>query len=256
MKQVIPILLFSLLLSAAAKTQTNSICISTDKTISLVFPFTILHVDRGTKDILVQPVKEAENILLVKAGIKDFPETNLSVITSDGGVYTFQVCYQVAPPSWTYYLPISKKATIATYANCILDNRRTLCGVRDNSWNIEAAVIGTYIKDDVLYYQLRIVNNSTVDYDIEVLRFYIRDKKKSKRTAVQENELKPLHVSGNNTQVKALGHNIIVVALEKFTIPDKKFMGIQIMEKNGGRHLQMKLSNKDILKAIPLPDLK
>lgn len=234
----------------------TSLCISTDKTTSLVFPFPILHVDRGTKDILVQPVQEADNILLVKAGLKDFPETNLSVFTSDGSVYTFQVCYQPVLTAWTYYLPTNKKATMATYANGILDNRRTLWGVRDNSWNIDAAVIGSYIKDDVVYYQLRIINNSPIDYDIEVLRFYIRDKKKSKRTAVQENELKPLQISGNTKQVKAFSRTVAVVALEKFTIPDKKFMGIQIMEKNGGRHLSMKLNNKDILKAIPLPDLK
>lgn len=234
----------------------TSLCISTDKTTSLVFPFSILHVDRGTKDILVQPVQEAENILLVKAGLKDFPETNLSVFTSDGSIYTFQVCYQPALTTWTYYLPANKKATMATYANGILDNKRTLKGIRDNSWDIDAAVIGTYIKDDVLYYQLRIINNSPVDYDIEVLRFYIRDKKKSKRTAVQENELKPLQILGNTKQVKAFNRTVAVVALQKFTIPDKKFMGIQIMEKNGGRHLSMKLSNKDILKAILLPDLR
>jgi conjugative transposon TraN protein len=234
----------------------TSLCIATDKTSSLVFPFSILHVDRGTKDILVQPVQEAENILLVKAGLKDFPETNLSVFTSDGSVYTFQVCYQPIPTTWTYYLPTTKKATMATYANCILDNRRTLKGIRDNSWDIDAAVIGAYIKDDVLYYQLRIINNSPVDYDIEVLRFYIRDKRKSKRTAIQENELKPLQISGNTRQVKAFSRTVAVVALQKFTIPDKKFMGIQIMEKNGGRHLSMKLGNKDILKAIPLPDLR
>ena len=230
--------------------------ITTDKTTSLVFPFSILHVDRGTKDILVQPVQEAENILLVKAGLKDFGETNLSVFTSDGSVYTFQVCYQPILTTWTYYLPTNKKATMATYANGILDNKRTLWGIRDNSWNIDVAVIGTYIKDDVLYYQLRIINKSPVDYDVEILRFYIRDKKKSKRTAVQENDLKPLQISGNIKQVKAFSRTVAVVALEKFTIPDKKFMGIQIMEKNGGRHLSMKMSNKDILKAIPLPDLK
>jgi len=242
-----------LFVSAMAQT---SLCISTDKTTSLVFPFSILHVDRGTKDILVQPVQEAENILLVKAALKDFPETNLSVFTSDGSVYTFQVCYQPILTTWTYYMPTNKKATIATYANGILDNRRTLWGVRDNSWNIDVAVIGTYIKDDVLYCQLRLINNSPLDYDIEVLRFFIRDKKKSKRTAVQENELKPLQISGNTKQVKAFSRTVVVVALEKFTIPDKKFMGIQIMEKNGGRHLNMNLNNKDILRAIPLPDLK
>jgi hypothetical protein len=242
-----------LFVSAMAQT---SLCIATDKTTSLVFPFSILHVDRGSKDILVQPVQEAENILLVKAGLKDFSETNLSVFTSDGSVYTFQVCYQPVLTIWTYYLPANKKASMATYANCILDNKRTLKGIRDNSWDIDAAIIGAYIKDDVMYYQLRIINNSPVDYDIEVLRFYIRDKKKSKRTAVQENELKPLQISGNTKQVKALCRTVAVVALQKFTIPDKKFMGIQIMENNGGRHLSMKMGNKDILKAIPLPDLK
>ena len=240
----------------SAMAQTSALCISTDKTTSLVFPFSIRHVDRGTKDVLVQQVKEADNILLVKASAKNFSETNLSVVTEDGSVYTFVITYEEKPAIWVFNLPANKTATMATYANGILDNRRTLWGVRDNSWNIDAAVIGTYIKDDIIYYQLRIKNNSTIDYDIEVLWFYVRDKKKGKRTAVQENELKPLHVSGNIAQVKSFNQNIIVVALDKFTIPDKKFMGIQIMEKNGGRHLMMKLNNKDILKAIPLPDFK
>ena len=240
----------------SAMAQTSALCISTDKTTSLVFPFSIRHVDRGTKDIVVQQVKEADNILLVKASAKNFSETNLSVVTEDGSVYTFVINYEEKPAIWVYNLPENKKATMATYANGILDNQRTLRGVRDNSWNIDAAVIGTYIKDDIIYYQLRIKNNSTIDYDIEVLQFYIRDKKKGKRTAVQENELKPLYVSGNIAQVKSFNQNIIVVALDKFTIPDKKFMGIQVMEKNGGRNLSMKLSNKDILKAIQLPDLR
>jgi hypothetical protein len=46
------------------------------------------------------------------------------------------------------------------------------------------------------------------------------------------------------------------IALEKFTIPDAKFLAIQIMEKNGGRHLFMKVNNRKIIRAIPLPDLK
>ncbi len=243
-------------LFVSAMAQTSALGISTAKTTSLVFPFSVRHVDRGTKDILVQQVKEADNILLVKASAKNFSETNLSVVTEDGSVYTFVINYEEKPAIWVYNLHENKKATMATYANGILDNRRTLQGVRDNSWNIDAAVIGTYIKDDIIYYQLRIKNNSPINYDIEVLRFYIRDKKNGKRTAVQENELKPLYISGNIAQVKSSNQNIIVVALDKFTIPDKKFMGVQIMEKNGGRHLMMKLNNKDILKAILLPDLR
>ena len=183
----------------------------------------IRHVDRGTKSILVQQVKEADNILLVKASEKNFSKTNLSVVTDDGSVYTFVINYEEKPAIWVYNLPENKKATMATYANAIMDNQRTLRGVRDNSWDIDAAVIGTYIKDDIIYYQIRIKNSSPIDYDIDFLRFYIRDKKKIKRTAIQENELKPLYVAGNNKQVKAYQKNTLVFALEKFTIPDAKY---------------------------------
>ena len=236
--------------------QNAALFISTDKTTSLVFPFSIRHVDRGTKDILVQQVKEADNILLVKASIKDFTETNLSVLTDDGTVYTFVMNYEEKPAIWVYNLAAYKQANMVTYANGILDNPLTLRGVNNQSWGIHAAVIGAYIKDDIIYYQLRIKNTTPLNYDIEMLRFYIRDKKNGKRTAVQEIELKPLHIAGNIASVKAFYDNTIVVALEKFTIPDKKYLGIEVMEKNGGRHLLIKMNNKKILKAIPLPDFK
>ncbi len=242
-------------LFVSAKAQT-SLCISTEKTTSLVFPFAILHVDRGTQSVLVQPVKESPTILLVKAATKGFPETNLSVITEDGSVYTFVICYDNNPAQWVYHLPVNKTATLATYAIGILDNPKTMRGIKDSKWDILTKVSGIYIKDDVVFYQLNISNQSPIDYDIDLLRFFIRDKKKGKRTAAQENELKPLYVAGNISKVKANTSSAIVVALDKFTIPDAKYLAVQIMEKNGGRHLLMKINNRKILKAIPLPDLR
>ncbi|MBS1655368.1 MAG: DUF4138 domain-containing protein, partial [Bacteroidetes bacterium] len=168
--------------------QTSSLALATDKTTSLIFPFSIRHVDRGTKDVLVQQVKEAGNILLLKAATQQFKETNLSVITEDGSVYTFLVCYAADPSSFIWHIPVQHDATLATYCNGILDNQQTMHGISDHSWNMLARVIGIYIKGNVIYYQLKLENQSPVDYDIELLKFYIRDKRKSKRTAVQENE--------------------------------------------------------------------
>lgn len=228
--------------------------ITTDKTTSLVFPFPIKHVDRGTKDVLVQPVKENEKILLVKAASKQFSETNLSVVTSDGHVYEFTVTYQLQPSSLVWHLPPNKKASIATYANSIIDNKPHRI-LKVEKYNVVAKVTGIYIKDEVIYYQLEICNHSPLDYDIDLLQFVIRDKKKSKRTAIQENELTPLYIAGNKKQVKANNFSVIVVALDKFTIPDAKLLGIRVMEKNGGRHFNLKIYNGHILKAIVLPDL-
>lgn len=121
--------------SALAQT---SLCISTDKTTSLVFPFAIRHVDRGTQSVLVQSVKEAPTILFIKAASKDFPETNLSVITDDGSIYSFVVCYEKNPTEWVYHLTINKNATLATYANAILDNPQTIRGIKDKKWEMLA----------------------------------------------------------------------------------------------------------------------
>ncbi len=111
-------LVFVSWLFVSAKAQT-SLCISTEKTTSLVFPFAIRHVDRGTQSVLVQPVKESPTILLIKAATKGFPETNLSVITEDGSIHSFIICYDNNPAEWVYHLPVNKTATLATYANAI-----------------------------------------------------------------------------------------------------------------------------------------
>jgi hypothetical protein len=245
---------FGLLVSATA--QPSSVPITTDKTTSLIFPFPIRHVDRGTKDVLVQQVKEADNILLVKAATAKFPETNLNVITEDGSLYSFVVNYTGQLEVAVYHLPEMKKTSIATYANGILDNHRTVHGIRDQKFEMNASVYGLYVKDEVLYFQLLLYNRSAIDYDIDLLKFFIRDKRKSKRTAVQENELKPLHISGNVRKVKLCDFSMIVVAVDKFTIPDAKYLAIQVMEKNGGRHLLMKVNNSKLIRAIPLPDLR
>jgi conjugative transposon TraN protein len=231
------------------------LAIATDKTTSLIFPFPILHVDRGTKDVLVQQVKEADNILLVKAASQKFAETNLSVITSDGSVYTFRMNYESDPSILIWHIPVQDDGTLATYANGILDNQKTMHGIRDNKWDMQAKIIGIYIKENVIYYQVQLNNHSPIDFDIDFSRIYIRDEKKGKRTAIQENELKPLYLAGNNSRVKANSYNNIVMALEKFTIPDAKYLIIQVMEKNGGRHLHLKVTNSKIIKAVVLPDL-
>src|SRR5688572_8675685 len=236
--------------------QPASLSIAKDKTTSLIFPFAIRHVDRGTKDVLVQTIKEADNILLVKAASENFAETNLSVVTDDGSIYTFLVNYVVKPLVWVHHLPINKDETIATYAKGILDNPRMMRGGGDHSFDMRISIDGIYIRENVIYYQLKLMNESPIDYDIELLRFYIRDKRKGKRTAVQENEVIPLYIAGNTSQVKGNSQTKVIVALEKFTIPDAKVLAIQVMEKNGGRHLLLRVRNNKIIKANPLPDLK
>ena len=234
----------------------QNLAIATDKTTSLIFPFPVLHVDRGTRDVLVQQVKDKSNILLLKAACPEFSETNLSVITGDGSVYSFRVNYSARPSRFVWHLATQHEAAPVAYCNDILDNKRTMHGIRDDSWDMVAKVIGIYIRGNVIFFQLSLENQSSIDYTVGLLKFYIRDREKGKRTAVQENEVRPIRISGNAREVKARSKNVVVAALDKFTIPDRKYLAIQILEKNGGRHLLLRLRNNKIVKAIPLPALR
>ena len=238
--------ILSMVISVAGQTPTLNIM--TDKTLSLVFPFTIQHVDRGTRDLLVQAIPEAGHILLVKAAVPDFHETTLSVLTEDGRMHTFLVHYG-KPQSWVYYVPVEGKAPVALVAQGLLDNGRTVKGIRSRKWGMEASVKGIYIRENVLFYQMELFNNSSIDYDLDYLRFSIKDKQQGKRTAAQEAELDPIYTAGNKKRVCAGARVDLVIALPKFTIPEAQYLAIEIGEKGGGRHLALRVKNKDVIKA-------
>lgn len=61
-----------------------------NKTVHLIFPAAIRYVDLGSADIIAGKADGSENVLRVKAALRDFSrETNLAVITEDGSYYTF-----------------------------------------------------------------------------------------------------------------------------------------------------------------------
>lgn len=240
-----------IILSVTAQTQT--LCISTIKTTSIVFPYDILHVDRGTKDILVQLVNDAKDLLLIKAGETNFAPTNLTVYTMDGKVYSFDVCYDESPELLIHHVNSVEKNSLESYAGNLLDNKQAIFGIKTIKANVASEVTGIYIQDDMIFLQMRLTNKSPISYEVDLIRLYIRDKKRDKKTALQEFNLEPVYVTGNIKKVKAYDQSTIVMALNKFTLSDKKFLAIQFMEKRGSRHLLLKVNNRKMMQAIMLP---
>jgi hypothetical protein len=59
-------------------------------------------------------------------------------------------------------------------------------------------------------------------------------------------------VHNNTGKVTGQSGSTIVFVVPKFTIPDKKYLAVQLMEKNGGRHLELRACNRKIVKAVPI----
>lgn len=257
--------------TSAAKFQTTIIepyplQITTNKTTNLIFPYAIKSVDRGSADVLAQKAKGVENILLVKAGRENFSETNLSVITADGKLYSFILDFTNSPlainisfvadtmsaNSSEVVKPVYNEAAIQKDAERILKEKKTVRGVRDYRYEVILALKGIYIKNDVIFFEVEVANKSNINYDVDMLRFFIKDERISKRTATQEIEIQPVYVNGDTSTIKGDSKNVIVFALPKFTIPENKYLSIQLMERNGGRNLQLSVRNRTIIKAKSL----
>jgi conjugative transposon TraN protein len=69
-----------------------------NKTVHVIFPSAIRYVDLGSADLLAAKADGTENVLRVKAALRDFSrESNLAVITEDGAYYTFNIKYADEP---------------------------------------------------------------------------------------------------------------------------------------------------------------
>src|SRR5690554_5713841 len=75
------------------------------KTSHLIFPSAIRYVDLGSEYLIAGKAEDAENVLRIKASVREFEaETNFSVITNDGRFYSFNVYYSSYPDALSYDL--------------------------------------------------------------------------------------------------------------------------------------------------------
>lgn len=249
--------------------QYKNLQVGFSKTTSIIFPYTIKSIDIGSAEVLVQKAKGVENILLVKAAKQHFFQTNLTVVTSDGKLYVFVLNYDDSCPDLNFKaenavaasrdvlfsLENENQKRIEQCALTAYSKKKKISGLKKSKYQIRLEVNGIFIQQDVLYLRIVFENKSKINYDIDQLRFFIRDQKKSKRTASQEIELQPLYATSSSSVIPYKSEIIKVYALEKFTIPENKYLTLQMIEKNGGRHLEVDINNNLTDKVIPITEL-
>jgi len=248
-----------------AEVITYPIDIAYSKTTTIVFPFDVQSVDKGSRDVLVQKAKGVENILQVKAARRNFEETNLTVVTADGKLYDFPLCYLEDPDKLTHTFSDSKKENFINYSDYNDNKKEILFGAElayhernkvnynEKLSGITLAVTGIFIHNDLIQYRIKIINETNISYEIDQLRFFVRDQKKVKRTAAQELELLPVLAYKSEAKVPAKSEVKFVYVLPKFTIPDDKNLIVEMIEKSGGRHLQLVLKNSRTDRVFPIP---
>ena len=242
------------------------------KNTHLIFPEEVKYIDIGSPAIRVENVVTAKNI--IKVSVSDsiqvpFPETNLTAITTGNKLYTFNVRYNQNPDSFNLLVgeetEAVKREALAIFDNhqlndtdlkrlgeqCTGDSRSIYhLGIAKNA--IHFSVDNIFIRDNLIFFVLNVENKSNINYDIDFIKLMVKDKKRLKRTTIQETELMPVHTHRYQPVIAGKQSNKFVYVFEKFTIPDKKILTAEMYEQNGGRHLKITMENSDINASKPI----
>lgn len=253
------------------------------KTVHILFPAPVTYIDIGSMAIIAGKADGAENVVRVKAAVRDFAEeTNLTVITEDGGFYTFDARYAENPTTSTIEIaaaasPVTQSASAsettradegrvllrevgrerpATVKRVLSDiyrqNRADVKGIHTRKYGVEVEVRGIYVHNDVIYLHVQIANNSNISFEVDYRRFVVADRKAAKRTAQQQRIIEPLRVCNDPSIVRGHQRQRIVFALPKLTLEEDKILLLEIAEKDGARHQCLEISSKELLGAKAL----
>lgn len=253
------------------------------KTLHILFPAPVTYIDIGSMAIIAGKADGAENVVRVKAAVRDFAEeTNLTVITEDGGFYTFDARYAENPSTSTIEIaaaesPATQPASAseparadegrvllrevgrerpATVKRVLSDiyrqNRADVKGIHTRKYGVEVEVRGIYVHNDVIYLHVQIANNTNISFEVDYRRFVVADRKAAKRTAQQQRIIEPLRVCNDPSIVRGHQRQRIVFALPKLTLEEDKILLLEIAEKDGARHQCLEISSKELLGAKAL----
>lgn len=252
------------------------------KTTHIIFPSAVRYVDLGSPNLVAGKADGAENVIRVKAVVKNFrDETNMSVITESGSFYTFNVKYADEP----LLLNIEMKDFIhdgskVNRPNNALDiylkdlgsespklvqlinrsihkeNKRHVKHIGSKAFGIQYLLRGIYTHNGLLYFHTQIRNQSNVPFEVDFVTFKIVDKKVMKRTAIQEQVVFPLRAHNYATLVAGNKDERTVFTFDKFTIPADKVLVVELNEKSGGRHQSFTVESEDIVRAKVINELK
>ena len=255
--------------------------ITFEKTVHLIFPAQIRYVDLGSSNIIAGKAEDADNVLRVKAAVRDFEtETNLSVICDDGSYYSFNVKYAEEPERLNiemqdflhsgtnnlstnkadiYFKELGNQSPVLVkliMKTIWQNNRREIKHIGSKKFGIQFLLRGLYSHNGLLYFHLQMKNQSEMPYNIDFITFKVVDKKIAKRTAIQEQVLQPLRAYNDVIRIGGLQTQRSIFTLEQFTLPDDKVLEVTLFEQNGGRHQTFIVENEDLIRAKNIDNLK
>jgi hypothetical protein len=239
-----------------------TIPVTADKMTNLVFPEAIQAGVKVSAEIIAQKVHGVDNVIEIKALRRHFTSTNLTVYGKDGQLYSFVLRYvddssvlnfKVVPASGALIqLSGLPSNTLILRADAHwLEALPHHSYVSTRSERLSLHLTGIYVKDSLEWLVFCLSNRSALDFHPETIRFYLEDRKKVRRRAIQEVEIQPIY-QDIPPSVGREKQRTLAMAFQPFHVPKAKRL---ICEFRGtdSRLIQLKLPGKRLYIFDPIP---
>lgn len=237
--------------------------LSANKTTTLVFPSPIRGVDRGSADVLAQKAVGSDLILQLKAGRTGFEETNLTVITAGGGLYTFSVTYARLPRELMITLspppPSADEDKRSVPVSSLHSRLEKVLGLKSKGLirykkgeRLLLGLEGVYLEGRTVFLKLYCQNRSPLPFLSDSLRFTLKDKIGLRNRAGQSIPLLPI-VQTQPEEIAQNSSKRVAVAIDGLSFSRRKQLEVEWGEKGGGRKMVLKIPVAALRYAGPVP---
>lgn len=253
-----------------------------DKTVHVIFPAEVRYVDLGSPDLIAGKADGAENVIRVKATVRNFPnETNMSVITEDGSFYTFNVKYAAEPlllnvemcdfihdgstvnrPNNAQEIYLKELGSESPMLVRLImksihkQNKREVKHIGCKRFGIQYLLKGIYTHNGLLYFHTEIKNREQRAFRCGLHHLENRGQEggETYRRAGADHSAAPCAELRHSRAGQKSERTVFTMA--KFTIPDDKCLVVELNEKNGGRHQSFVIENEDLVRASTINELQ
>lgn len=240
------------------------------KNVALFFPGPIRHGITGSENFVFTYNRENEQyfgLLQAKPG----KESNLLVINNDGSVFSYILSYKASLTKLNYFIPksssigneipktkdstsmLSQKTKINNndfhyqkFCSYLLERKQRLGNIQKKNKGLELHVRNIVFDADALYFVIQIRNNSTLDYEINFLNLSTETRSKGKKRSLQKLHHEPLFRHDMPSRISKNETVSLVYVMPKFSLSNQRRAVLELNEKDGERHIELKISHRHI----------
>jgi conjugative transposon TraN protein len=256
--------------------------VSYDRTTILIFPADIPDAESVDAGVGVQAViSGGYRLKLASKKSTGFRNTSLYVELESGHYYLFELTFNNDPEQLIHEISVEEATgtihrdlsaqnirdsehaekedhtsqdapqDLVNNALTIIDRSPNVTGIGVKQRKFVTWIESIFIRDNKVYFEMALSNESNIDYEINFIKFTIQNKKSgANKVAQQSPEVEPVYVyNGDVSTVSKRSRITKVMVFDRLVLSEKQYLLVEVYEKRGARHMKFKIDSDEIINA-------